>query len=326
MTRRSSRLARLTVVVVGVGLGIGFFVRLGPHAVGAQLSRVGPGIVWLVLPYALGTAVGAIPWALLLPRSAQPGWLAVIAGRFAASGANALLPFFGLAGEPSRLMWLAPPDRARGTAAIVVDRVIYNEAGALLLLAGGVLGYLATPLPPVLCAAAIAIAVALIVGSLGVLYAAARWGVGRRLGAWKHAEFATLVDTALHTVLREGPRPIIVGLAIHLAGRVLLAVEVYVVLWVLGGDATLVNSLVIATVPVATGLVASTIPSQIGVQEAAQTLIFGALGMEPALGFTFVLIQRVRQLLFAPLTPVLLGVAHAPATAAASGTPPATTT
>lgn len=322
MAERRSKRVRIVLVVLGVILGAVFFARLGPRAIGAQLSHVGLDVLWVAVPYTLGTTVGAVPWAQFLPKRARPSWPAVIAGRFAASGANALLPFFGLAGEPSRLMWLAPRDRPRGTAAIVLDRVVYNEAGATLLLLGGVVAYLDTSLPSSLCLAAVLIAVALIVATLGILWAVSRWGIGDRLGAFlskrfgnrlSHAGFTAEFDTSLAELLRAGIRPMWVGFAVHLLGRALLALEVYTILWVLGANATLEDAVVIATVPVATGIIASAIPSQVGVQEAAQTLVCEALGLNPALGFTLVLIMRMRQLLFVPLTPVLLGIAHAPA-------------
>ena len=79
-------------------------------------------MLWILLPYAAGTALSAAPWAWLLPPRQRPGWEQTLAGRFAASGANALLPFFGLAGEPCRLLWLEPSARAEGLAAIVTTR------------------------------------------------------------------------------------------------------------------------------------------------------------------------------------------------------------
>jgi uncharacterized membrane protein YbhN (UPF0104 family) len=93
---------------------------------------------------------------------------------------------------------------------------------------------------------------------------------------------------------------------------------VYLVLLSLHAPATLVHVLVLSSVPIATSVFASAIPSQIGVQEGAQALVCGALGLDPALGLVLVLLQRARQLAFVPLTLILLGAARsseAPASA-----------
>src|SRR3954464_645045 len=126
----------LVLLLLGLGLFVVAVSRAGMSAIGAQLLRVGPRAVWLLLPYAFGTAIGALPWATLLPSELRPRLLGVVSGRFVASSANALLPFFGLAGEPTRLLWLGPNARSRGLAAIVVDRVLYNCSNGCLLLGG----------------------------------------------------------------------------------------------------------------------------------------------------------------------------------------------
>ena len=79
-----------------------------------------------------GTAVGAVPWRELLPDWARPSWGATLTSRFAASGINALLPFFGL-GEASRLLWLPRGERSPGLAALVVDRLLFLAAGMPIL-------------------------------------------------------------------------------------------------------------------------------------------------------------------------------------------------
>src|SRR6185369_11932183 len=115
-------------------------------AIGAELSRVGARAGFLLIPYLVGTSLGALPWAGLLPREARPTARGLLAGRFVASSANAFLPFFGLAGEPARLFWLRRERRAEGLAAIVLDRVLYNTSNGLLLFGGSVVAVAATRL------------------------------------------------------------------------------------------------------------------------------------------------------------------------------------
>src|SRR5262245_41836075 len=119
---------RAAILLAGVALVAVFVARAGVADVASQIARAGPKALWSVVPYAVGTAIGAFPWGALLPRGVRPAASALISSRFAASSANALLPFFGMAGEPSRLLWLPALARAKGLAALAVDRLLYNSA------------------------------------------------------------------------------------------------------------------------------------------------------------------------------------------------------
>lgn len=317
MGRKPQWVLRVVLLLVGVALVVLFVLRIGTRAVAEQLSRVGPSALLIVVPYALGTALSAFPWSWFLPEGTRPPTGALIAGRFAASGANSLLPFFGLAGEPARLLWLPPPARAAGVAGLVVDRVLYNS-GSALVLALGALVSLYTQLPRLLSGLAAATALAILVITLGLLFSVARFGVGKRLHkllnrvlgpAYRNGNFGEHVDVALQRLLK-GPRgPLFRGLAVHFLARLLIALEAYVALYCLDARASAAEALVLATVPIATALFASSIPSQIGVQEGALAYTCAALGLPPALGLALVLLQRLRQLAFVTATPLLLALA-----------------
>jgi len=320
MRAKSRTRSRLAFALVGATLLVVFFTHIGPKAIAAQLVRIGPHAIFILAPYAIGTAISALPWVWFLPPETRPGKKGVIAGRFAASGANSLLPFFGLAGEPTRLLWLERSARASGLAAIVVDRVLYNTAGVILLIAGGLTALVATSLPPSIGIAAVGIATVIFIATIAIAGAVSRWGVGHRLhtllrkylgdGPAARQQFGAQMDERVRRLLGGARRPLWLGLIVHVGGRVALCAEVFVALWILGVTPSVEKALVLATVPIATGLVASCIPSQLGVQEAAQSLMCGALGMNPAIGFALVLLQRMRQLAFVPLTPLLLAMAR----------------
>ena len=112
---------KTTLRGAGIALGLGAVVVgvkwTGVDAIHKALSQVGANITWMFAAYAAGTAVGAVPWRKLLPDWARPSWGATLTSRFAASGINALLPFFGL-GEASRLLWLPRGERSPGLAAL----------------------------------------------------------------------------------------------------------------------------------------------------------------------------------------------------------------
>jgi hypothetical protein len=272
----------------------------------------------MLVPYALGTALAAFPFAWLLQGRVHLRASATIGSRFAASGANALLPFLGFAGEPCRLLWLPSHAHPSGLAAIVIDRLLYNFAGGLLLLFGAGVA-LSTRLSPTVALLAAVTAVFIMLLTVLVILAVLRWGIGagvhgligRFLGsAYGERELGVQVDTAMRALLRRPKRLLVRGLALHILGRAVLGVEVYVALWSLDAPTLVRDAVVLATVPVVTSLFASAIPSQIGVQEGAQALACAALGFDPALGLALVLLQRLRQLAFVPLTPLLIAGAR----------------
>jgi hypothetical protein len=310
---------RLLPVLLGLLLIPVLVARIGVQTILGQLRELGPESLLILVPYAGSTALSAFPWAWCLPAEERPRPAAVIASRFAASGANALLPFFGLAGEPCRLLWLSPDARAEGLAAIVLDRLLYNSASGLLLLLGAAAA-LRTRLPRALSASAGVVGVILFGLSFCILYAIRRWGLGRRSqlllrrfsgGSAVEPELGARVDAAIQRLSSPSSRRALrAGLLWHFVARVGLSAEVFIALWSLHAPTTPSDALVLASVPIAVSAVASSIPSQIGVQEGAQAFVCGALGFSPALGLVLVLLVRLRQLAFAPLTPILLAAAR----------------
>ena len=323
MNLRSS--LRFLPLLLGVLLVPAFVARIGLRAIQEELSQLGPEALLVLLPYAAGTALSGLPWAWFLEQRHRPRARAAIASRFAASGANSLLPFFGVAGEPCRLLWLPSSARAEGLAAIVVDRLLYNSTNGLWLLLGAAAA-LTTRLPALASGLAAAVGVALFGLSLLALRAIVRWKMARGLqrilrrvlgNAYRDPEVAARVDTSIARLLEPEARPVLVrGLLWHSAARVVSGVEVLVALWSLRAPTTLAEALVLSSVPLATSIVASSIPSQIGVQEGAQAFVCAALGHDPALGLVLVLLGRLRQLAFIPVTLLLLAAARPPRIAA----------
>jgi hypothetical protein len=306
--------------LVGVAVVVWLIHRIGSAEVLATFIAVGPRLGWLALAYAVSTAVMAIPWRLLLPPAARPSLAATVSSRFAASGLNALLPLIG-AGEVARLLWLPPPSRAQGAAALAADRIVFAGASVTTLVVGALatLSLSVRPEGLLLGAVAAAVAIAVLLALVLVLArdgkaftrisrAAFRlWGaVGGNFGdGHQAADLAAEIDAHLKTLVRA-PRRLGLLLLIHLVGRGLAAFEIYVALRLLQVPATPAHVLVLAAVPVASALVGAFLPGQIGLQEGVQAAVAAALGLGATAGIMVVLLQRARQLLFLPITAALL--------------------
>jgi len=316
----------------GIALGLGAVVVgvkwTGVDAIHKALSQVGANITWMFAAYAAGTAVGAVPWRKLLPDWARPSWGATLTSRFAASGINALLPFFGL-GEASRLLWLPRGERSPGLAALVVDRLLFLAAGMPILV---IAALAATRVPAVpasyllavsISASVIFLAVAAVaVGAArGRLVGRLRWALiifgvppatgannGNGNGARSKDDAIDPVDRGLHSLLTGARAPLAGGFALHVCARLLLAAEIYAGLRILGAPVGVLGTLIFIAIPVGLSVIGTFVPGQIGLQEGASALVAAALGIGPATGIALVFLQRLRQLVFVPLAGLLIAL------------------
>lgn len=310
--------ARLLLLAIGIAVVVLFTLRVGAGEVARQLGRAGPKALFLLVPYAVGTAIGAFPWRWLLPRALRPSLGGTVLGRMAASSANSLLPFFGLAGEPTRLLWLAPLARPRGFAAIVVDRLLYNLSNGALLVVGALFLWLSS-LPASLALAAFVSGVLTLAITFVAFAGTTRARLGERLHAlvervmrksYAASGFGSEVDVVLGELVR-GPRArLVAGALVHVLGRATIALEVPIGLWILGAKPGATAALSLALAPLALSLFFSSVPAQIGVQEGTQTLLATTLHLNPALVLSLVLLQRGRQLVFAAFLPLVMAFAR----------------
>lgn len=315
------RVLRVVVLGAAVCLMAVLVARLGPGEILGQLRSAGPAAAWMLVIYAIGTMIGGLPWYVLLPRAARPGLAGAVVSRFAASGANAILPLLGFGGEPVRLLWIRAPDRALGIAAIVVDRMIYAVASALFLLAGVVAVTRVAQFPRSF----------VLLGALGggvlllLTVIAVRLLARHRIAGWIHRVIRRLrgraapdanalgatVDDAIEQIVAHR-RPLAKALVLHLLGRILLGAEIYAGFAILDLPLAWDVALVFATVPVLLSFIGAIVPSQIGIQESTQALVATALGVSPVVAVAVVLLQRIRQLITATMGWGLIAVARSP--------------
>lgn len=310
---------KLALRIGGLGVAAAIMAaivsRIGAREIAAQLASAGPGFVWILVLHAAAIAIAALPWWVLLPRTVRPAIGGAIASRFFASGANAVLPLFGLAGELVRLLWLRKGARAPGVAAIVVDRLM-NAAAAATLLAAGLVGLLHLPSLPAgyTRAATIGVIALLSVVAVGSVLAT-RGGLGARIERLVRklrnrvdadAQFGADVDAHTRQMLRVRLRGPWVAWALHLVSRAAIGAEIYIGFLLLGVPLSWNEALVFAALPVILALAGAVVPSQLGVHEGAQALVAASVGISPTTAVAVVLLLRLRQLAGAAIVGVLL--------------------
>jgi uncharacterized protein (TIRG00374 family) len=290
--------------------------RIGVDNITAQLSRVGPGFIWILVLHAIAIAIAGLPWWVILPRDIRPSPTGAVVSRFFAQGAAAMLPLFGLGGELVRLLWLRKGERAPGVAAIVVDRLMYAASSALVLLIGMV-GLLHVPALPAQYTRGAAIGVGGIIAVIVIVSLVAHRGIGARIHRLIHrmhkkldrgdTRFGEEVDRHIDAMLRVREHGPWIAVALHLLARAVIGFEIYVGFQLLGVSLAWDQALVFAALPAILSVTGALVPSQLGVHEGANALVAASFGLDPTTAVAVVLLLRLRQLAGAAiLGPVIL--------------------
>ena len=333
MRHRLKTVLRVVGIVLGLAVVVVGVKWTGVGAIRAALSRVGVNIGWMFAAYAAGTAVAAVPWRRLFPRHERPSWGATLTSRFAASGLNALVPFFGL-GEAARLLWLPRGERSPGWRR-------WSSIGCCSSPPGRpsccVAALAATRVPAVprsyeLVALISAAVIMAAVAAVAAVPRTADWSAscaGRcSCSASRRLRPPPPATPAPPATRAPPPRPPIAptrstagcadhhrtarahpgGFALHLLARLLLAAEIFAGLHILGAHVGPMETLIFIGIPIGLSVVGTFVPGQIGLQEGASALVAAALGIGPATGIALVFLQRLRQLVFVPLAGLLIAL------------------
>lgn len=312
---RLFRALRIVGAILALGLLALLIWHLGPAAIGRQLLAAGPGFIWILLLHAFAIAVSALPWHVMLPRSARPTISQSIASRFVAAGANAVTPVVAFAGDLVRLFWLPhKSDRPHGVAAIIVDRLTYGAANAVFVLAGAIALLYVSKVPSVyMRTTLIGVGVLVVLVALGVLLASRFRLVGRihhlisRLRRKeRNVQFGDEVDASIEHMLRRQHGALALAFFFNLVFRFTMSAQIYVAFRLLGVELDLAQTLVFAALPIVMAIVGFLVPSQIGVQEGAQALLASAFGIPTTTAVAVVLLLRIRSLVGGALVALLI--------------------
>jgi uncharacterized membrane protein YbhN (UPF0104 family) len=112
------------------------------------------------------------------------------------------------------------------------------------------------------------------------------------------AERAPEIDLRLRSFYGARPRAAAASVALHFAGWVTGAAEVFTIMVLIGHPVSIADAIVIEALAQPTRLAGIFIPGTLGVQEAGGMVIFGLLGLVPELGLAMMLLKRVREIGF----------------------------
>ena len=306
----------LLVLGLGAGVLVATVWRIGIDDLVRDLRVLGWGLAFILLVESLAVACNTWGWMLGFPageRTVTQGRL--LAARLAGDGVNYLTPSGTVGGEflRVRLLGSGMPLGLRWASVSVakigqtVAQVVFVVLGLAL-----VLPRLTRTAPWVawLAGGSAALLVSLAFAwllSRGIwrTFASAVGGIGLR--GWLPVAWAAPgrdLDAALR---RLGGWRLAGSLACFLGGWTVGAAEIYLILAWLGGPVDWQTALAVETGSVLIDGILFFVPGKVGTQEGGKVVIFAALGLNPARGFTVGVVRRIRELAYASLGMAVLG-------------------
>lgn len=307
-------------------------VLAGLAVVGYLVAQIGPGAIWssfvtlgwrlplvLAFPYALAGLVDTIAWRILVPGPVPLG--RVFRARLAGEAINLATPTMAVGGEPVKAFLLRPHvPLLDGLVSVIADKTTI-VVGQIVFLAGGLLAARAT-LPPssrLLPIMTGLLAVEIVaIGGFALVQASGGLGGGGRLlgrigarvgfGGERYLQGLGDLDRALAALYRHGRRRLVASALVHAVAWASGGLEIYIVLSLLGTPVPLATALIIESFAGGVKFASFMVPASLGALEGGYVAFFEAFGLAATSGLSFVLVRRLREMAWAGVGFLALGV------------------
>ncbi|MFI5373856.1 MAG: lysylphosphatidylglycerol synthase domain-containing protein [Candidatus Rokuibacteriota bacterium] len=315
-----SRWLRPLLVLAGLAV-VGYLVaQIGPAAIWSSFVTLGWRLpLVLAFPYALAGLVDTIAWRLLLPGPVPLGL--VFRARLAGEAINLATPTMAVGGEPVKAFLLRPHvPLLDGLVSVIADKTTI-VVGQIVFLAGGLLAARAA-LPPssrLLPIMTGLLAVEIVaIGGFALVQASGGLGGGGRVlgrigarvgfGGERYLQGLGDLDRALAALYRQGRRRLVASALVHAVAWASGGLEIYIVLGLLGTPIPLGTALIIESFAGGVKFASFMVPASLGALEGGYVAFFEAFGLAATSGLSFVLVRRLREMAWAGVGFLALGV------------------
>jgi putative membrane protein len=262
------------------------------------------------LPYAVSSALDAAGWRATFVHFRPALWLLYLA-RVVGEAMNSITPTAYLGGEPVKafvLQRFGVPLTEGATSvilaktALTIAQIAFVLVGVALFLIRRDTGLAIVPTLVALALAGTAVAAVLVIlqhrGLVAFVARVLRRVFPRARLPARLLERAPEIDRRLRSFYGGRPRAAVASVALHFAGWITGAAEVFTIMVFIGHPVSIGDAIVIEALAQPTRLAGIFIPGTLGVQEAGGMVIFGLLGLPPELGLAMMLLKRVREIGF----------------------------
>ena len=322
-----SRWVRPLLVLTGLAVVAYLVAQIGPAAIWSSFVTLGWRLpLVLAFPYALAALVDTIAWRLLLPGPVPLSL--VFRARLAGEAVNLATPTMAVGGEPVKALLLRPRvSLLDGLVSVIADKTTI-VVGQIIFLAGGLLAA-RTALPPpsrlVPIMTGLLVVEILAIGGFALVQASGGLGGGGRLlgkigarvglGGERYLQGLGDLDRALAGLYRHRRRRLVASALVHSVAWATGGLEIYIVLSLLGAPISLGTALIIESFAGGVKFASFMVPASLGALEGGYVAFFEAFGLTATAGLSFVLVRRLREMAWAGLGFLALGVsqrAHPP--------------
>jgi putative membrane protein len=285
----------------GLALGVLLLAHYGAREVLDLLARAGWGLLPVAGVHVVQLVFTGLAWRDVTRRDAPLSVSEFVVLRWLREGINNLLSVLAVGGIVASVRVLvqrglsvadALASVATDMSVELITQVGFTLLGLLLLVAAQGVSALSWWMGAgiaVLCVAAALLLPARWPGLSHLAeFTARRLGWSERVGGLHEAILALYRDR-----IRFGS-----SAAWHMVAWLLGAIEVWLVLHLLGADATLLEALVIESLGLAVKGAAFVVPGALGVQEGGFIVVCGLFGFSPETGLALSLAKRLRDVIF----------------------------
>ncbi len=302
-----SRFLERALFACGAGLLVFLIYKLGASNVVDDLRLVGWGIIPSIGQEIFAYTFNTLGWraSFAPPRPVIP-FRRMLAARMAGDSVNYLTPTAQIGGEFVRLRFLqgAAPDN-KIIAAMTVAKLAQTTGQVIFIISGLLWVLPSTPLPDSI-KRGLFIALSIIATFAALFMVAQRRGLFRvlsRLGEIVGLKFSAAfretienLDAEIRSFHVDSPGSLALAISCYIAGWMMGVVEIYLLLWFLGIDATIKTALTIEVLSSTIDGAMFFVPAKVGTQEGGKVLIFTALGLDPAKGLAVGILRHLREL------------------------------
>lgn len=304
------QITRGLLLLLGISLLVGFLWAADPREVAANIREVGWGFGYLILVALTWRACATTgTWVLMTPDR-RIGWWKMFMIRSAGESVN-MLSFFGnVAGEPIKAMLLKRHmSGAESTGLVLLDKTIFFVASMVFMVTGTLFGVMVLGDTIAVVLTTIAMILPWFLALSWIVWRQAKGDFIQQMTriltllriklSEKTLGKLTRIDGVLHEFWRDHKARFFLSFLVHLMGRVLRAVDVWVCVILLGQHVTLIEAYFAAAAAMLISASFVFIPGGLGAFEGGQGFVFEAIGLGFSAGVTVGVIRRIRNYLIA---------------------------
>lgn len=319
--KKAARLFRYVFLLIGAILLVELVRRIGVTEILNNIKDIGWQFITVIFISWLWYVCYTEAWMQFLRRlGGNIKFWELFKIKLTGEAVNTLTPVNFIGGDPMRIYLLRKNfPLSEGAASVVVDRTLHSTATLIVIIFGisvsfvtfdALPGNLKFGVPIALCVSVAFMTFILIHQRRGffglMLTACQKLGIKREFSEKTVNRFMEL-DSHIVDCYRANHRGFVIALLLHVAGRLLGLMEIYVVGRAVSDDFSFFAALVLTALAPMVNAVFAFIPGAIGVLEGAYSGVLYLMHMDPSVGITIQIAKRIRSLFWIALGLFFLG-------------------